>query len=1749
MRKPVYFACAALVATILLLVWNRSSPERNLETRALHAGETVAPQVVRNATLEAPAAEVKAAEPDPWTRRLKDAYTPDRTALDSRAVDAFGAWTLRQDGGEERGVELARACRPAINEMAKAQPGETWKLLAAWGTLPGVPHKVFEEIATPLEGKADWSTQVVCMDPNLDFSIFHEVAFGDEDARFAKPVGELADVDTAEGLRLDAYQLDDITLCALAPMEEFPDDGEVLPAPVESESGLQDSLPFTSRPTDGINEGWRTLIYMRTTWDGWTNNQSESAAYNQWSSVNELLMKNSKGRYQILTTVTPVIDMVAHAASYGHSPDISTYDVNDLRAAVKDVAKRHYGYDVGSYGHQVIYWQSGPGSFGGLASLSGPAISLKTTSTSTSYHELGHNVGLLHASFLKDENAEDNFAGNIELGTQQEYGHPFDHMGHYSIPGGSANYDVSDFCLPAARRINWLHSDEIYQFRDSGTFRVHAYDSETLRHDRRYGIEIPRADGKDYYLSYYGVIAKGPNGNAHRNGARLEITGLPSSEGYVPNQPTLLDATYWSKHERQDACIPVGWTFQDQEEGLFITPLGRAGNRDWMDIHVHQGVDPDNHAPVIQSFTASNTTPATGTNVNFSIAATDPDGDELAYHWYFDDDDWHRNMNGPNQSNSWTNRGHRSVICTVTDMKGGTATGQILITVGNPSDHYITGQVIDKFGDPVSSVPVDNGKPMTDGGDNLIAGHRATLTDVNGFYFLTRLDDGDYSPLARVYGDTGDRRNGSNPVTVNGANLSGIDQVLRTIRISSAAASIAENGGSTVFTITRDASYSASHDLPVRFTGKAEYGTDFTLSPAPVNGAYNIPQNQTSISITVTALSDGKTEGPEDVTIAFELNRLFSLVGPVYGTVWIDDAQTSQPRVRLAPIGRVVAENGGTEWIRATRFGDTTGPLTVNLSTGGNANYGGDYTVVGGLSPVIPAGEDHVDIAVQGIDDGETEGREKIQFNLANGAYVKDSQNAPLLWLADDDIAEVTVDAIDDIAYEVDATNTAVFRISRTGDLQDALSGEYNVLGTALHGTDYQALSGEFTIPAGAPSVDVPVLASYDSFADDGETVTLWLASSETDYHLAAHNDTASIVTGTLPVEVDPTAGPADLFFDSFTRLDSNDADADTGGMSGRLLGLLGTDRTYAEGFEGSGAASSIQVASNKLEMAVGAGMSENGLLYNFIDPLIASAGGFAIEIDVDEINSGTSDTDRYAGFGVGMSETEASAGQDISQTGSFRGREGGPAGVADCFVELDIEGDIKVWRHGLKIAEVPAPANSGTLRAEFACNGFSTSDEVTVSVFLDGVPFDINPADPLSTTATFTWRREKTNFVGLSSRAGNFVRLDNLLVETLLSQTLFSDNFNRSGQTDLDAADGGMSGSLATSLLGAGNTYYEGYEGSGADSIQVRTVRLRMANGAGMSENGVMHNFTDPLIAAAGGFSVEMKIDAIESAASEPSDRYVGFGVGMTEAEAMAGNDIANAGSFRGNGGNPGVADLFVDLDIDGNVKVWRKGVLLATVPVGSASGTLTAGFACDGFTTADNVEVTVFFDGRLVDINPADPNSVTRSFTWSDNDANHIGMSSRASDYGEIDYFAVRTLPLYQSVFAQVAHSLGLSGANAAPGADVDGDGESNFVEWAQGTDMTAADAPGRAIELVTGGPGLLSFRQTRLRGHEQLGVDYPVFHSTDLSTWWKFAPVKTGTATIPGMPDYESATLKVDESLTDGEPSFFIRAADAR
>jgi subtilase family serine protease len=137
---------------------------------------------------------------------------------------------------------------------------------------------------------------------------------------------------------------------------------------------------------------------------------------------------------------------------------------------------------------------------------------------------------------------------------------------------------------------------------------------------------------------------------------------------------------------------------------------------------------------------------------------------------------------------------------------------------------------------------------------------------------------------------------------------------------------------------------------------------------------------------------------------------------------------------------------------------------------------------------------------------GGTPCNQVVRERIENGADTVGAQGQDLLqWtrhgrlnlanaLSGGETTRVTVVASVPLASEA-GPGTGRFTVRRTGSTDEALLVRYTITGTAAPGADYVPLPATVTIPAGAESADLDVVALDDTLVEENETVTLTIVS------------------------------------------------------------------------------------------------------------------------------------------------------------------------------------------------------------------------------------------------------------------------------------------------------------------------------------------------------------------------------------------------------------------------------------------------------------------------------------------------------------------------------------------------------------------------------------------------------------------------------------------------------------------------------
>ena len=322
----------------------------------------------------------------------------------------------------------------------------------------------------------------------------------------------------------------------------------------------------------------------------------------------------------------------------------------------------------------------------------------------------------------------------------------------------------------------------------------------------------------------------------------------------------------------------------------------------------------------------------------------------------------------------------------------------------------------------------------------------------------------------------------------------------------------------TVYRTTFDLSQPLT--LPYTVGGTATAGTDYVA----LSGSVTIPAGSDSADVVVSPIDDAAAEGDETVTLVLGTGAGYALATPSDSAVVIRDFDGVLPDVSVSTAQAYGDESTGTPAVftlqRAGR--DMSSALTVAYSMGGTATNGTDYASLGGTA-VIPAGASSVDVVVAPTADGVADGKESVVLTVsASAAYNDVGLFAATAFVSDQPLPVVTLVATVPTVFESSTGTPGVFTISRAGpDLSQPLAVTYEVAGDATPGTDYTALSGTATIPAGAASTTVTVDPINDSAGEGDESIFLSLTDGPS-YGLG--DGARDLVTLSDPEDTTPTS-------------------------------------------------------------------------------------------------------------------------------------------------------------------------------------------------------------------------------------------------------------------------------------------------------------------------------------------------------------------------------------------------------------------------------------------------------------------------------------------------------------------------------------------------------------------------------------------------------------------------------------------------
>ena len=322
------------------------------------------------------------------------------------------------------------------------------------------------------------------------------------------------------------------------------------------------------------------------------------------------------------------------------------------------------------------------------------------------------------------------------------------------------------------------------------------------------------------------------------------------------------------------------------------------------------------------------------------------------------------------------------------------------------------------------------------------------------------------------------------------------------------------------FTLTRTGDLTQAITVNYTLSGSATNGTDYSSLPGTVNFAAG---DSTAI-VTVTPTDDNIFEGTETAILTLTTGTGYAL--DVTTSAVVNIADNDLPSISLAVSPASVVEDGLTNLVYTfTRTGTTANALTVHYGVGGNATFNTDYTQTGADSftattgtITFAAGSSTATLTVDPTADTTFETDETVVLTLATApGYTIDTPAAVTGTITNDDssaLPVISVAATDASAAETATgitANPGQFTLTRLGgNINQAVTVNYTLTGTATNGTDYTSLPTSVTFAAGSSTAIVTVTPTNDTIFEATETAILTLATG-TGYTVSTTNTAATV--------------------------------------------------------------------------------------------------------------------------------------------------------------------------------------------------------------------------------------------------------------------------------------------------------------------------------------------------------------------------------------------------------------------------------------------------------------------------------------------------------------------------------------------------------------------------------------------------------------------------------------------------------------
>lgn len=279
---------------------------------------------------------------------------------------------------------------------------------------------------------------------------------------------------------------------------------------------------------------------------------------------------------------------------------------------------------------------------------------------------------------------------------------------------------------------------------------------------------------------------------------------------------------------------------------------------------------------------------------------------------------------------------------------------------------------------------------------------------------------------------------------------------------------VAEGGGAVAaFRLTRS---TTTGTLSVGFSPSGSTATPYSDFTFPFSVTF--ANGSATADVTITPINDTTSEPTETIALALTDGVDYDLGTPSSATVNLldNDAQV----VSVAKIDDAV-EGGATGKFRLTRLGNLSSALTVNVSTGGTATSGTDYTVLA-TTITFAANSATADVTLTAANDAIYDPDETVTLTVTSGTGYTVSGGTATLTITDD-ISTVETLIHQETFQLTGASGTVNVTLTVTLNAPGA-DGLYTWTYSVSNPSSNSSSLTDFTVPIDGMDSDVGDLAS-----------------------------------------------------------------------------------------------------------------------------------------------------------------------------------------------------------------------------------------------------------------------------------------------------------------------------------------------------------------------------------------------------------------------------------------------------------------------------------------------------------------------------------------------------------------------------------------------------------------------------------------------------------------------------------------------